>query len=92
MAHNKKTAEENEEVVKIFQSFDTNGDGFISKDEVKQAFVQLLNTEKRKEKFKLNDEKLEEKANRFIEKYDLNCDGRINYVEFWQYIQSMEEN
>ena len=85
---NREAAAEYEEILEIFRSFDKDGNGCISKDEVKQCFIQLLNTESGKSLISI-DKKLDEKADEFMKRHDVNEDGKIDIAEFWQYIQSV---
>ena len=65
-------------ILKAFQEKDKNRDGFLSREEIVQSFLQATNG-------KVKDKVIaEEHVDKFMEQYDVNKDGRINYVEFLQ--------
>ena len=71
------TSVEVEAGLKTFQCIDTNKDGFLSKDEIKQYLTHAAN---------LDDNSAEKALVWFMDKYDTNMDDKINYVEFLQFL------
>jgi Ca2+-binding EF-hand superfamily protein len=67
----KRTYRDPEEIkcslTEAFKIFDTNGDGFITRDELKSVMT------------KMGERLSEEEADEMIRKADLNKDGKINY-------------
>jgi len=55
---------------KAFKEFDANGDGFISREELRYAMTRLGES--------LSDKELDE----MVDAADVNKDGKINYAEF----------
>ena len=70
MTNKIKEQEEVNQLIEMFEVFDRNGDGLLSKDEIKNLF-DSINEE-------ISDEILEE----FIKEADLDNDGKINFQEF----------
>lgn len=62
--------QEDEELLEAFKMFDRNGDGFISPEELKTAFINLGE--------RMSDREIEE----MIHAADKNMDGLIDYKEF----------
>ena len=73
------TSAEAEAILKTFQEFDENGDGFLSKEEIKRYYIKVSG---------VDDQAAEKALSEFINKYDMNMDDRINYVEFMQFVVS----
>ena len=63
----------------MFKAFDRNGDGILSKDEIKRAWKMFINPD---------EESAENEVNECIERCDINGDGYISYEEFVQGILS----
>ena len=70
MTNKIKEQDEVNQLIEMFEVFDRDGDGLLSKDEIKNVF-NSINEE-------INDEILEE----FIKEADLDNDGKINFKEF----------
>ena len=69
------TSVDAESILKAFQELDKNRDGFLSREEIMQHFLQVTNAD---------EEIAKEHLHKFMEQYDVNKDGHINYVEFLQ--------
>ena len=68
-----------EEMKSTFNTFDINGDGFITFEELKTVFSTL------------GEEMDEEHIKNLIQKVDLNQDGKLDFCEFaklWKFLQS----
>ena len=59
----------------MFKAFDRNGDGILSKDEIKRAWKMFINPD---------EESAEREVNECIDRCDINGDGYISYDEFVQ--------
>ena len=59
------------ELIELFQQFDKNGDGVLSKDEILAGYREIL-----------GDEDAEKEAKRIMEEVDLDKNGTIDYNEF----------
>ena len=59
----------------IFRAFDRNGDGLLSKDEIKRAWKMFITPD---------EECAEKEVNECIARCDINGDGYISYEEFLQ--------
>ena len=59
----------------MFRAFDRNGDGLLSKDEIKRAWKMFITPD---------EECAEKEVNEFIARCDINGDGYISYEEFVQ--------
>lgn len=70
--HQTKTEEQ---IMNVFQQFDTNGDGVISEEELAEAMEQLLHMKLQEAEFQ-----------KFYEKLDANDDGMIQYKEFANWV------
>ena len=70
MTNKIKEQDEVNQLIEMFEVFDRDGDGLLSKDEIKNLF-DSINEE-------ISDEILEE----FIKEADLDNDGKINFQEF----------
>eukprot|EP01129_Flabellula_baltica_P003872 TRINITY_DN13605_c0_g1_i1.p1 TRINITY_DN13605_c0_g1~~TRINITY_DN13605_c0_g1_i1.p1 ORF type:complete len:153 (+),score=45.51 TRINITY_DN13605_c0_g1_i1:127-585(+) len=64
----------------IFDSYDTNGDGEITKQEMIQVFIQLNDGEE-----KLSDSEIINAVDQFFEDFDVNQDGKITWEELSQF-------
>lgn len=64
--------EEKNEYLKLFQSFDKNGDGVLGKEEIYEGYKQS----------NMSDEKALEKANEIMKAADIDNSGNIDYHEF----------
>lgn len=73
------TSVEAEAILKTFQKFDANGDGFLSKEELKSYYIKL---------YRLDEQTAENHLNEFIKTFDANKDGRISYQEFLHFVVS----
>ncbi|XP_045181462.1 calmodulin-like isoform X2 [Mercenaria mercenaria] len=62
------------EMQDAFNIFDKDGDGFITKDELKRVLTQI------------GDKMPEELADEFLKEADLNGDGKIDYQEFCKHM------
>ena len=70
------------DILRIFNRFDKNKDGFIDEDELREVMMYMFQDEK------LSDAALED----LIQKVDKNSDGRIDYHEFTKMTMEMFEN
>lgn len=64
----------------LYTAFDTNGDGFIKMEELREIFDQI--------DFNISDEQLEE----FRKTVDINNDGKLNYYEFQTYLKKAQQD
>jgi calcium-dependent protein kinase len=71
IANNLITNEEKNEVLVLFQSFDKNGDGYLSKEEIFEGYKHILGEEEAKKK-----------ANLIMKEIDVDDSGTIDYKEF----------
>lgn len=66
------TAANEKKMLEIFKQFDTNGDGILSVDEVRDGFKEFMGDQIM----------FEEELQAIIKKADLNGNGSIEYSEF----------
>ncbi len=71
------SSDEIESILKGFQDLDKDGDGFVSRDDIKQYSLQAE---------KVDEQTLEKKLNEFMDVYDVNGDDQINFVEFLHFV------
>ena len=64
--------------MKVFKAFDLNGDGFLSKDEIKEAMQ------------KMGESADDDRVNEMLAEVDTNGDGKVDYEEFARYVASKE--
>ena len=77
MASYKLTSVDPDDLSKAFRELDKNGDGFLSKDEIVEQCIQLTSEE---------EFIAETYLKKFMDKYDLNEDGKIDYGEFVHWV------
>ena len=65
--------------LKAFQTIDRNKDGFLSKQEIQQYYLEAGG---------VTGDSANKALMAFMDKYDANMDDKINYVEFLQFIVS----
>ncbi len=76
--NNLATKEEKNELLKVFQSLDTNGDGKLSREELVIGYKKILN---------LGQEQVaEEEVNRIMSKVDKNNSGSIDYTGIYLFM------
>ena len=76
MPHN-MTPDQIEGLLKGFRAFDKDGDGFLTKDEIKHFYLQAAN---------IDEDAAEKELCEFMGNYDVNKDDRINFVEFLHFV------
>ena len=72
-------AKENQMISKAFQKFDANGDGFLSKDELKQYYLQEIDADR---------STIDKELSQLIDECDVDGDGKISYSEFVHFVIS----
>ncbi|RWS02444.1 Kv channel-interacting protein 2-like protein, partial [Dinothrombium tinctorium] len=65
----------------IFQLYDINGDGFITKKEL-SIIINSIYTLLGKKSNAVDDKYIEEKTRKFFHRFDINSDGYISHNEF----------
>ena len=71
------TPDEIEGILKGFRELDKDGDGFVSRDEIKQYCLQTET---------VDEQTAEKELCEFMDIYDVNGDDQINFVKFLHFV------